>query len=219
MTIFDVDKSGVSYQIVKVIPAMMPLPEGVRAAFPLEGYAGRIAAVVSPDIFESLDGYVTVFHEFVHCYQYSTCETELKKTLDLTQLAKETGDVMWEINYPFPYTAKRFINGYQGFMDAVAARDETEIQRTRVELHTYLGVHDFEYMVWQEWKEGLARWVENRIQRELGLPENTGGSQQPFNRVVFYAGGAAFIDFLSAHNPGLLQDLPNLYKNIYGKKE
>lgn len=150
----------------------MPVPEGVRAAFPLQDFQGRIAAVVTPDIFDMLDGYVTIFYEFVHCYQFSTCEGELKISLDIARHAQETGDAMWEINYPFPYTSVTFINGYQGFLDAVEREDEAGIRHARQKLHAFLGVHDFEYMVWQEWKEDLARWVENSLQRKLGLAEN-----------------------------------------------
>ena len=48
----------------------MPVPEGVRAAFPLECLDDRCACVVTPDAFESAEGLATIFHEFVHCRQY-----------------------------------------------------------------------------------------------------------------------------------------------------
>lgn len=215
--IYDLLKGEISYQLIKTAPIPMPVPAGVRAAFPLEAYEGRIAAVVTPDVFDSLDGIVTIFHEFVHCYQFSTCEGELKMSLDIARLAEETGDVMWEIEYPFPYTARTFIRGYQQFIRALVEMDERGIVQARRGLFGYLGVHDFEYMVWQEWKEGFARWIENRLQRELGLTENTKGASPPYSRVSFYAGGAATIDFLSTKAPNIVNDLPGLFSRMADK--
>lgn len=209
--IYDSAADQSRYQFVKTSPVPMPVPKGVRAAFQLEDYGGRIACVVTPEVFDTREGYVTILHEFVHCYQYETCEQELKQQLDVAILAQDEGDVMWEIQYPFPYLAEAFTRGYQRFTAAVSRGDQLDIRQARAELHAYLGVHDFEYMVWQEWKEGFARWVENRVQEILGLCINTGGLALPFSRVAFYAGGAAFIDFLALTDPGLVDDLPRLF--------
>jgi len=202
------------YHFIKHIPTPMPVPKGVRAAFQLSDYGGRIACVVTPEVFNTLEGYVTILHEFVHCYQYETCEQELKDGLDVARQAQEQGDFMWEIQHPFPYTAEAFIRTYQGFLDAVRKSREFEVLRMREMLHAYLGVHDYEYMVWQEWKEGFARWVENAIRRELGFSQNTRGFEVPFNRVTFYAGGAAYIDFFQQTAPALVNDLPRLFDRM-----
>ncbi len=69
------------------------------------------------------------------------------------------------------------------------------LTKTRAKLHTALSPLDWEYMVWQEWKEGYARHVENKIQRELGLKVNTFGEEPPYSRITFYAGGAAHFEF------------------------
>jgi len=204
-----------TYKLVKNAPVPMPIPEGVRAAFPLDDYNGRMAAVVTPAVFDSSDGLVMILHEFVHCYQFSTCEQELKMSLDIAKQARETNDMMWELEYPFPYTARAFVRGYGHFLDALGEGNEAGVIQARGELRAYLGLHDLEYMAWQEWKEGLARWVENCLQRTLGLPENKRGAKQPFSRVSFYAGGAAYITFLSAQNPLLANDLPELFSRIY----
>lgn len=76
---FDVEELGKSYQLVKKTPAPTPVPQGVRAAFPLECYDNRMACVVTGEVFDSLEGIVTIFHEFVHCQQFETCERELKQ--------------------------------------------------------------------------------------------------------------------------------------------
>ncbi len=41
-------------------------------------------------------------------------------------------------------------------------------------------------MTWQEWKGGLARYLENAIAVRLGQPANHGGLEPPFTPVTFY---------------------------------
>jgi len=212
--IYDINLSCSSYQFMKVAPTPMPVPEGVRAAFQLEDYGGRIACVVTPDVFDTQEGYVTLLHEFMHCYQYETCEQDLMMTLDIARQAREQGDFMWEIQHPFPYTAEDFIRPYTEFLEGLENDNETLVKASRKSLRAYLGVHDYEYMVWQEWKEGFARWVENRIKRHIGLPENKGGLGKPYSRVLFYVGGESFIAYLGNVEPGLTEDLPGLFHRM-----
>lgn len=213
--IYDVDHQKGNYQFIKKSPIPMPIPEGIQAAFQLEEYDGRIACVVSPDVFDSLAGFVTILHEFVHCFQYETCEQDIKMRMDVARQAVELENFMWEITHPFPYNAKVFIRSYTDFLKAVKNEHHADLIRSRRELRDYLGVHDYEYMVWQEWKEGFARWVENRLQQHLGLPENKGGLNQPYSRVLFYVGGEAFINYLSKANPEVVNDLPALFNKLF----
>jgi hypothetical protein len=214
--IYDHDASLACYQFIKHIPAPMPIPKGVRAAFQLRDYGGRIVCVVTPDIFDASDGFVTILHEFVHCYQYETCEQELKLRLDVARQASEKGDFMWEIQHPFPYDARAFTQGYADFFAAVLRADQPAIQGARGALRAYLGLHDYEYMVWQEWKEGFARWVENRVRPALGFPERTSGLEVPYSRKTFYAGGAAYIDYLHQQDSSVVNDLQRLFARMLG---
>jgi hypothetical protein len=213
--IYDLNQKGDTYQFQKNAPLPMPIPTGIRAAFQVEDYGGRIACVVTPEIFNALDGYVTILHEFVHCYQYETCEQSLKMKLDIARQAQEKGDFMWEIQHPFPFSATNFIEPYNRFLEALANGSQQEVLLQRRELKKYLGLHDFEYMVWQEWKEGFARWVENLVKRQLGLKENKGGIEQPYTRVLFYAGGEAYIEYLTKRKPYLVEDLSDLFHQLY----
>ena len=214
LLIYDYDPDQDRYQFIKSTPAPIPIPKGVRAAFQLADYGGRIVCVVSPDVFDTLDGYVSILHEFVHCYQYETCEQDLKLQLDIARQAQEKGDFMWEIQHPFPYQAQAFTRTYACFLAALSVGDAQAILQSRADLRSFLGLHDYEYLVWQEWKEGFARWVENRLQQALGLPENKGGLEPPFSRVSFYAGGEAYIDYLSDQSPGLVRDLEGLFSRM-----
>lgn len=213
--VFDLDSTGGEYRIMTHQEIQMQVPRGVRAAFPLEFYDNKCACVVSGDVFESPLGYVTIFHEFVHCHQWNTVEPRLRQILPLAQKAAQKEDFMWEINYPFPYQDNWFTETYRAFIKAAREKDEKNVILLRAELASIMNEDDYQYMVWQEWKEGFALFVENKMRAHLKLPENKVGQNPPFSRTVFYAGGAALIDYLTDRNPALLTDLESLFYSMY----
>lgn len=210
--VFDVDDGG-DYVPVADCPAPMPVPDGVRAAFQIACYDNRTACVVTPDVFEESFGYATIFHEFIHCHQAGTVEPVLRQDLPLAQKALEEEDYMWEINYPFPYEGD-FETVYAGFIKAAEEGDRAAAAGYRNELDEMLDDYDYQYMVWQEWKEGFALFLENRIRKEMGLERNKVGRRRPFNRTVFYAGGEAWIALLGEDDPMLLTDLEALFDRM-----
>lgn len=212
--VFDVELSGEKYIFVKEAPATMPVPNGVRAAFPLECYENKVACVISGEVFESLEGYITIFHEFMHCHQWEICEPKIKQNLGVAQKAMSKKDYMWEINYPFPYENKKFTKTYSLFLKALEENNHVDIFKYRSQLKQVLSEDDFEYMAWQEWKEGFARFIENQIRCALGLEENHYGIEKPFHRISFYEGGSRFIEFLCKQKPELLIDIEKLFYNI-----
>jgi hypothetical protein len=192
----------------------MILPEGVRAAFPLDFYDNKMACVVTGEVFDDLSGYVMIFHEFVHCAQTDCCENKLKSGLSVARQAREAGDYMWELNYPFPYEDSDFSEIYAIFLEAAAEGNVDTVLRCRTFLKETLNTPDYEYMVWQEWKEGFARLIENRIRKMLELEENHGGIDQPFDRVTFYEGGARYISTLVDKNKDLEKDIEALFHTM-----
>jgi len=212
--VFDTDSSGNRYIFVKEAPTPMPVPKGVRADFPLECYENKVACVISGEIFESLEGYTIIFHEFMHCHQWEICEPKLKQTLGVAQKAMDKKDYMWELNYPFPYDNSKFIETYSLFLKALEKNNPDEVFKYRNQLKQILSKDDFEYMVWQEWKEGFARFIENQIRRRLDLKENHYGIEKPFHRISFYQGGARFIEFLGKQEPELFVDIERLFHNM-----
>jgi len=212
--VFDVDSSGGKYIFVKKAPTPMPVPKGVRAAFPLECYENKVACVISGEIFGSFEGYVTIFHEFMHCHQWEICEPRLKQNLGVAQKAMDKKNYMWELNYPFPYNNSKFTETYSLFLKALEGNNPDEIFKYRNQLKQILSKDDFEYMVWQEWKEGFARFIENQIRCRLSLKENHYGIEKPFHRISFYEGGSRLIEFLSKQKPELLVDIEKLFYKI-----
>jgi hypothetical protein len=207
---FEPDAAGQRFQLTADGPAPMPIPNGVRAAFPLELLGGRPACVVTGEVFDSLEGYATIFHEFVHCRQMELGEMQLKQGLRVYREAMSRSDPMWELNHPFPYNDRSFASLYSEFLTAAEQVESERVDGLRVQLRELLALTDYEYMVWQEWKEGMARLIENMVRSELKLPANRGGLEPPFTRVAFYAGGEAFIRFLTGSRPEWLTEIDQL---------
>ncbi|MCK5131421.1 MAG: hypothetical protein KAR40_04640 [Candidatus Sabulitectum sp.] len=213
--IFDTDESEECYLPAKRAPVPMPIPVGVRAAFDLECLDGRMACVVSGEVFDSLEGYATIFHEFIHCRQAETCEPQLKKRLRIAVEAADRGDFMWELNYPFPYESPEFTRLYRLFLKGLQPGDLETVRQCRQELSELLSDNDYEYLVWQEWKEGFARYIENLVRCRLGLSVIPGREDEQLDRKIFYQGGADFIEFLGKRNPFLTVEIDKLFDSMF----
>ena len=209
--IFNYDSAKNSYTFIKKQPVPFPIPSGVKASFPVNGCP---SCVVTEKIFNSMNGYVTILHEFMHCTQAENCEYDLKKKLILGRKGYENKDPSWELNHPFPYDNPEFVKIYSEFMGALDNNDKEEIIQCRQQLRNILNQADFEYMVWLEWKEGFARLIENRLQKRLNLNVNTYGSEKPYNRVTFYVGGSKLIKYLGGEDNRLFTNIELLFEKM-----
>jgi len=205
------DEAG-AYALVKTAPLHMEIPEGVMAAFPLAPYGGQTTAVVTPATFERSDWMVMLLHEFVHCYQNTIGVDDLRDRLTICREAEARGHVTWEIDHPFPFAEEAFVAVYTSLLGALAQDDPEAVRRIRKGLKQVLPLRDYEYMVWEEWAEGFARWNENRLRDYVHLPHLDVGVEPPYNRVTFYVGGAAYIDLLVRHHPEMAEDLTALFE-------
>jgi len=202
------------YILVASFPTKWPVPKGIRASFPLEEYNNKPVCVVTGEVFDSAEGYVFVFHEFVHCHQFSTSEQTLKEKLQVYRNALKKKDFGWELEHPFPYADQNFDSTYARMLEALDSGEAETVLACRRELRRVLRPENYEYMIWQEWKEGLARHLENRMRALLGLPQNQGGLKKPYNRITFYAVGDRLIGFLERRNTALTLDLERLFKEL-----
>ena len=207
------------YRLALTAPDTFNVPVGVRAAMPLAFWEGRMACVVTPEVFAQPDGYVFIFHEFVHCAQWYGGEQKLKEGLSVFQEAMRRKDYTWELKYPFPYTDPDFVRSYRALLDAWERDDTAAAAALRAELYKALSPQDWEYLTWQEWKEGLARNLENEMRKVTGLPENMYGTITPYDRVTFYVGGDKFIRFLERAEAKGAKDLESLYRKINAKPD
>ena len=68
-----------------------------------------------------------------------------------------------------PYEDKKFSEIYAALIEVWDQNDQEKARSLRVELKKGLTAEAWEYMTWQEWKEGLARYLENRIREHFGF--------------------------------------------------
>ncbi len=212
--IFDLSDNGTCYEFKGEYKAPMIVPEKVLASFPLDFYDMKPAAVVSKDAFNTLERYIFIFHEFVHCYQWEQGDSEIREELEIAKIAKEKKDFMWEINHPFPYEDKVFINETSKleFVDKkLQYKDMVDYHRV---MKNHLNQIDFEYMVWQEFKEGFARYIENLIREKLQVKLNSNKLEKPFSRVIFYELGSRSISAILKENPEVKGNIKCIYDKI-----
>ncbi|MCL2558228.1 MAG: hypothetical protein FWE09_07090 [Treponema sp.] len=206
--VFDLNSSGKQYEYKMNFHSEMNLPNEILAAFPLEGYEWKMAAVVTPKAFDDIEGIAFIFHEFVHCFQYYHYEMEIKETLTIAKEAKEKHDFMWELNYPFPYDNEEFIR------KTMELNNGYDIRKYHIEMKAILNDKEFEYMIWQEWKEGYARYIENMIREKIGLKKNNKILKPPFDRVCFYETGSNYINDLIKRDMELKNNLEKIFFRI-----
>ncbi|MFC2082179.1 hypothetical protein ACFLR4_00270 [Bacteroidota bacterium] len=214
LTIFEPDEES-NYKFIKEVRSSRPLHPKIMAAFPLGENDNKMTCVVHDKIFDYDVGYIFIFHEFLHCYQFGTVELGLKSELTVHQNAMASKNYMWEITHPFPYDDPKFEEFYSSLLEAAAQKNMAAVKTARTKLREYLGKEDFEYMAWQEWKEGSARWIENKIRNRFSVEENNFGTDKPYSRVSFYASGALLIDMLNEVQHEILTDLEALYHIIH----
>jgi len=212
--IYEPDPETRHYRLATTAPDPFNTPVGVRAAMPLDFWGNRIACVITPEAFDDPRGFVLIFHEFVHCYQWESCELRLKEKMGVYRTAMERKDYMWELQYPFPYDTDDFRQTYEAMLAVLQMSSSASLPAIRAKLKEHLSPEDWEYMTWQEWKEGLARCLENAVAARLGQHANRGGLKRPFTRVTFYAGGEAVIRALAEEQPAILKDIEALYHRI-----
>ena len=211
LSIYDIDPSG-KYSFITKETFDFPLPRKIRASFPIESYDSRCCCVVSSDIFDEADGFVTFFHEFVHCYQHEHGEEKIKKSLSISQ---RYDDPNWELNHPFPYEEEPFKSAFLEIVNAAKQDESSKLRKRFKELRLRLKKYDYEYMIWQMWKEGFARYIENRIREKYKLKRNNYGNEAPYHRISFYYLGDLLIYYLEKKNTAQIHDLQRLFDILY----
>lgn len=213
--VFDLDEVSENYEFKLEYPAPMHVGSGILASFPLEFYNMKSSAIVSEEVFNNLEGYVFIFHEFVHCYQWETCEREIRKSLEIERKSKENNNFMWEITHPFPYENSTFINKTVELGNYLNSGEYLKVLNYHKEIKGYLKKIDYEYMIWQEWKEGFARYIENLVRARLDINKNINSLQAPFDRVCFYEIGSKYIELLTEADKSLKHNLKKLYFRMF----
>ena len=73
-------------------------------------------------------------------------------------------------------------------------------------------------MIWQIWKEGFARFIENKILRMNKIPENNVGSDfESSNRTSFYFVGDHIWRQLELWDTSLIENIEKVFTVLEGK--
>lgn len=207
--VFDIMQPGSPFEFVCEQPSQMFLPANILAAFPLEFYHNKAAAVIGARELENPDNHVFIYHEFVHCYQFDHYEPQIKKELEIQR--QQASNVMWELNYPFPYEDDVFVSITRDLQSVPIGNEYELFACYHKKMKDHLAQIDYEYMVWQEWKEGYARYVENLIREKLGMKRTRTILSPPFDRVCFYEIGSRYIEGLAKADKTLRKDMLKLF--------
>lgn len=208
------EEQGGEYKFQFKKKSAMTYPNQIRAAFPMQENEYNMTCVVSPDALSKQSELILIFHEFVHCHQAETCESELKENLPIYQKAMAEKDYMWEINYAFPYDNAELWNSYKKAAALMEAGKFELAKTARADFLSKLTEEQKQYVIWQEWKEGFARFIENELRMYFRTENNDYGWEQDFSRITFYAGGERMIRALVSQDTDLQIELKRLYEKI-----
>ena len=217
--IFDIDPLGKKYEY-KMENSTMDFPQSIVAAKKLEIYEGKMSAIISNKIFkgkqgfvslfEDIEDYVYIFHEFIHCFQFYDNEMNDVIKMNISKEAIEKNNLPLEIlktKKSFPYKNKLFIE------KTIELNNGYEIEKYHEEMKKELNQIDFEYMILQEWHEGYACYIEKIIREKIGLKKEKDKLNVPFDRFSFYNIGSRYIEKIIKNNI----KLKNNHKEIFYK--
>ena len=216
--VFDICIASEMYKFKMSSKCYMPVPEEILSAFSLDFYENKASVVISKNVLKDKTNLPIIFHEFVHCFQLENGEIILRNDLQIEKQEKEKGNFMWELNYSFPYESPYFIEKTIYFDISLLNKDIDKIMNYFKEMKTYLSITEYEYMIWQMWKEGFADYIENLLRDKLNLNLKSRELKQPFTRVLFYKLGSKYIELIINRCKKHDNDIVELFKVIYGGK-
>ena len=194
--VFDISKTSGKYVFKSKVKTSISVSNDILMAFNLDFYDMKPSVVISKNILENQENYLSIFREFIHCFLLKNGAIEIRNELSIQKQEMAKRNYNWEINFPFPYNSEYFISKTMDLFDKFINNNYDHIEIYRNSMKTYLLKMDYEYMIWQIWKGGFIRYVENLIKRKLGLQLNTNILKLPFDREHFYEIGNKYIEML-----------------------
>lgn len=115
---------------------------------------------------------ITLMHE--HFHQLQDAQPNFFKETEGLNLSRGDQTGMWMINYPFPYTTPEVSQQVAVLVrlnvEAIEAKDQVAFSsklraylEARDALKKMLSADDYKYLSFQLWKEGIARYTEDRV--------------------------------------------------------
>lgn len=149
-------------------------PTNFLATFPAVNGVSTIVVGQAENTYKktSTPWVITVLHE--HFHQLQDTQPNIYKDIEALNLARGDTTGMWMLNFPFPYEKKevktRFAQLTKILSDALQTTDKTELAakvseylKVRKELQEMISPDDYNYLSFQLWKEGIARYTEFHV--------------------------------------------------------
>jgi len=213
--VFDISEIAHKYEFKRKVKTSIVVSGEILTAFILDFYDMKPSVVITKNMIENPGNDILVLHEFVHCFQLESGAIEIRNGLSIQMREMAKSNYSWEINFPFPYSNSYFINKTVELAGDFANGNYENVEVYRNCMRAYLHKAEYEYMIWQQWKEGFARYVENLIRKELGLLLNGNILTEPFGRVHFYEIGNKYIEMLLEKEKGLNENIVKLFYEMF----
>lgn len=149
-------------------------PTNLLATFPAVGGISTIVIGQAENTYKktSTPWVVTVLHE--HFHQLQESQPDYYAQVEALNLSRGDQTGMWMLNYAFPYDSaevkQQFAALTRLLIEALEARDKSAIStrvkaylEARQRLQKLLSIDDYNYLSFQLWKEGIARYTEYRV--------------------------------------------------------
>ena len=115
---------------------------------------------------------ITLIHE--HFHQLQDSQPDFYKEVEALNLSRGDQTGMWMLNYPFPYStpevsqqfsvlARLLVEGMEAKTSALHSSKLASYLEARNKLKKILSADDYKYLSFQLWKEGIARYTEDRV--------------------------------------------------------
>ena len=212
--VFDKNEIGDKYELRRKVETSVVVSNDILTAFHLDFYDMKPSVVISKDMLVNPGNDILVLHEFVHCYQLENGSLEIRNGLSIQGQEMAKKNYNWEIDFPFPYNNEYFIDKTVELAGCFANGKYEDVIIYRNCMRTYLHKTEYEYMIWQLWKEGFARYVENLIRRELGLKLNGNVLRPPFGKVHLYEIGSKYVEMLIKKDKKLNDDIIKIFNEM-----
>jgi hypothetical protein len=154
-------------------------PTNFLATFPLVGGISTIVVGQAENTTAktSTPWVVTLLHE--HFHQLQDSQPDSYAAVDALNLSGGDQTGMWQINYPFPYSApdvnRQFTDVSRLLAEAIQTKNKKEFSvklaaylEARRKFEKFLSPADYKYLSFQLWKEGVSRYTEYRVARLAG---------------------------------------------------
>jgi hypothetical protein len=212
--VFDKNENGDKYEFMRKVKTSVVVASDILTAFHLNFYDMKPSVVISKNMLGNPGNYILVLHEFVHCFQLENGAVEIRNGLSI-QKQIIANNYNWEVDFPFPFKNQFFVDKTVELAGCFAKGNYDYAEVYRNCMRAYLHKAEYEFMIWQEWKEGFARYVENLIRKELKLQLNGNILIPPFGKVHFYEIGSKFIETLVEKEKGFNDNIVKLFHRMF----